>query len=61
MEFMPETLGGVLERLLIENMRMKHVRMSSLMGQLASALDYLELIQLMHLLICMRHFCLFLN
>jgi serine/threonine protein kinase len=48
MEFMPETLGCVLERLLIENMRMKHVRMSLLMGQLASALDYLELIQLMH-------------
>ena len=48
MEFMPETLGCVLERLLIENMRMKHVRMCSLMGQLASALDYLELIQLMH-------------
>lgn len=48
MEFMPETLGDIMKRLLIENMRMKHVRMIALMRQLANALEHLERLQLMH-------------
>ena len=48
MEFMPQTLGSVLNRLSGEKMRMKMDRMKRLMFQLASVLDYLEQIQLMH-------------
>lgn len=48
MEFMPETLAGVLERLVLNKMRMKQCRMNAMMGQLASALDHLEQIKLMH-------------
>ena len=48
MEFMPETLGNVLERLSHNKLRMKQCRMNTMMGQLASALDYLEQIKLMH-------------
>lgn len=48
MEFMPDTLGGILARLAFNEMRMKRRRMSSLMGQLASALEHLEHIHLMH-------------
>lgn len=48
MEFIPQTLGSVLNRLSLEKMRMKTDRMKRLMMQLASALDYLEQIQLMH-------------
>jgi serine/threonine protein kinase len=48
MEFMPETLGNVLERLVLNKMRMKQCKMNAMMGQLASALDHLEQINLMH-------------
>jgi serine/threonine protein kinase len=48
MEFFQETLGGVLARLAEINMRMKTDRMTTLVGQLAGALDYLEQIGLMH-------------
>ena len=48
MEFMPETLAGVLERLVLNKMRMKQCRMNAMMGQLTSALDHLEQIKLMH-------------
>jgi serine/threonine protein kinase len=48
MEFMPETLGSVLERLTLNKLRMKQCRMNVMMGQLASALDYFEKIKLMH-------------
>jgi serine/threonine protein kinase len=48
MEFLPETLRGVLDRLAQSKMRMKACRMTSLMGQLASALRHLEKMGLMH-------------
>jgi serine/threonine protein kinase len=48
MEFMPETLGSVLERLSLNKLRMKQCRMNVMMRQIASALDYLEQIKLMH-------------
>jgi serine/threonine protein kinase len=48
MEFFPETLRGVLDRLAESSMRMKTGRMASLMGQLASALGHLEKLGLMH-------------
>jgi serine/threonine protein kinase len=48
MEFVPETLCGVLERLAGEHMRMKARRMAALMGQLARALAHLECLGLMH-------------
>ena len=48
MEFLPDTLGEILTRLAVNEMRMKLRRMSSLMGQLASALAHLENIHLMH-------------
>jgi glycogen synthase kinase 3 beta len=48
MEFMPETLNSLLERLLLEKMRMKICLMNELMLQLARALEYLEKIRLMH-------------
>lgn len=48
MEFMPETLGSILENLAKNSMRMKIYRMIALMSQLASSLDYLEQIHLMH-------------
>ena len=48
MEFFPETLRGVLDRLAESSMRMKTGRMTSLMGQLASALGHLEKLGLMH-------------
>jgi serine/threonine protein kinase len=48
MEFLPETLGSVLARYVVNKMRIKMRRMTALMGQLASALDHLEQIHLMH-------------
>ena len=48
MEFMPETLNSILERLLLAKMRMKICLMYELMLQLACALEYLEKIRLMH-------------
>ena len=48
MEFMPETLNSLLERLLLEKMRIKICLMNELMLQLACALDYLDKIRLMH-------------
>jgi glycogen synthase kinase 3 beta len=48
MEFMPETLNSLLERLLLAKMRMKICLMNELMGKLACALEYLEKIRLMH-------------
>ena len=48
MEFMPETLNSLLERLLLAKMRMKICLMNDLMGKLACALEYLEKIRLMH-------------
>ena len=48
MQFIPETLGTVLARLAESNMRMKTGRMTTLVGQLAGALGYLEQIGLMH-------------
>jgi serine/threonine protein kinase len=48
MEFMPQTLCSVLDRLAVEKMRMKTDRMKNLMFQLSRALEYLEQIQLMH-------------
>ena len=48
MEFVPETLRGVLDRLAGEHLRMKAQRMTVLMEQLARALDHLERIGLMH-------------
>jgi serine/threonine protein kinase len=48
MGFMPDTLGCVLTRLADNEMRMKEWRMVALMRQLASALDHLESLGLMH-------------
>jgi serine/threonine protein kinase len=48
MEFFPETLRGVLDRLAESTMRMKTGRMTSMVGQLASALGHLEKMGLMH-------------
>jgi glycogen synthase kinase 3 beta len=48
MEFMPETLNRLLERLLISKMRMKMCLMNELMMQLALALEHLDKLQLMH-------------
>lgn len=48
MEFIPETLGNLLYRLAVENMRLKTDKMYDLMWQLACALEFLEKIQLMH-------------
>ena len=48
MEFMPETLGNLLERLAVEKMRLKIDKMYDMMWQLACALEFLEKIQLMH-------------
>lgn len=48
MEFIPNTLNNVLEKLSIEQMRMEMNTMNTLMKQLAQALEYLEKIQLMH-------------
>ena len=48
MEFLPETLRGVLDRLAESTMRMKTGRMTSMVGQLASALRHLEKLGLMH-------------
>ena len=48
MEFIPETLGNLLYRLAVENMRLKTDKMYNLMWQLACALEFLEKIQLMH-------------
>jgi len=48
MEFIPNTLNNVLEKLSIEQMRMEMNIMNTLMKQLAQALEYLEKIQLMH-------------
>jgi serine/threonine protein kinase len=48
MEFMPETLGNLLERLAVEKMRLKIDKMYNMMWQLACALEFLEKIQLMH-------------
>lgn len=48
MEFFPETLRGVLDRLAESSMRMKTGRMTSLMGQLARALGHLEKLGLIH-------------
>jgi len=48
MEFFPETLRGVLDRLAESTMRMKTSRMTSMVGQLASALRHLEKLGLMH-------------
>ena len=48
MEFMPETLNSLFERLLLAKMRMKMSLMNHLMLQLACALEHLEKIRLMH-------------
>ena len=48
MEFIPNTLNNVLEKLSIEQMRMEMDIMNTLMKQLAQALEYLEKIKLMH-------------
>jgi serine/threonine protein kinase len=48
MEFLPETLRGVLNRLAESTMRMKAGRMTSMVGQLASALGHLEKMGVMH-------------
>jgi len=48
MGFMPDTLGGVLARLVANEMRMREWRMIALMRQLAGALEHLESIGLMH-------------
>jgi len=48
MEFMPETLNSLLERLLLGKMRMKMCLMNELMLQLACSLEHLEKIRLMH-------------
>ena len=48
MEFMPETLNSLLERLSFAKMRMKMCLMNKLMHQLACALEHLEKIRLMH-------------
>jgi serine/threonine protein kinase len=48
MEFLPETLAGLLAQLEARQMHMKRWRMQTLMGQLASALAHLESIRLMH-------------
>ena len=48
MEFMPETLNSLLDRLLLGKMRMKMCLMNELMLQLACALEHLEKIRLMH-------------
>ena len=48
MEFMPETLGNLLERLAVEKMRLKTDKMYNMAWQLSCALEFLEKIQLMH-------------
>jgi glycogen synthase kinase 3 beta len=48
MDFYPDTLAGVLERLAVSEYRMKAARMTVLMRQLALALAHLEQIGLMH-------------
>ena len=48
MEFMPETLNNLLERLVLAKMRMKFCLMNKLMMQLACALEHLDKIRLMH-------------
>lgn len=48
MEFMPETLNNLLDRLSLAKMRMKMCLMHELMLQLACALEHLEKIRLMH-------------
>ena len=48
MEFIPNTLNNLLDKLIFGKMRMKSVLMYELMEQLARALEFLEKIQLMH-------------
>ena len=48
MEFIPDTLNSLLNRLSIEKMRMEMDVMFTLTRQLAQALEYLEKIRLMH-------------